>query len=112
MNPNTILVHDRDGCFWMDKHKWPVLRLDCEKENPKILEEAETQREGGMMLKNTSAIEEILAEKEDEGNPWDISLPPKSRRDNPVVGTRKSSRILSREDVVMGGFFQFQRYLF
>ena len=46
MNPNTILVHDRDGCFWMDKDKWPVLRLDCEKENPKILEEAETQREG------------------------------------------------------------------
>ena len=21
MNPNTILVHDRDGCFWMDKDK-------------------------------------------------------------------------------------------
>ena len=56
-----------------------------------------------MMLENTSAIEEILAEKEDEGNPWEISLPPKSRRDNPVVGTRKSSRILSREDAVMGG---------
>ena len=56
-----------------------------------------------MMLKNTSAIEEILAEKEDEGNPWEISLPPKSRRDNPVVGTRKSSRILSMEDAVMGG---------
>jgi len=65
-----------------------------------------------MMLENTSAIEEILAEKDDEGNPWEISLPPKSGRDNPVVGTRKSSRILSREDVVMGGFFQFQRYLF
>ena len=63
MNPNTILVHDRDGCFWMDKDKWPVLRLDCEKGNPKILEEAETQREGGMMLESTSTIEEILAEK-------------------------------------------------
>ena len=56
-----------------------------------------------MMLESTSAIEEILAEKEDEGNPWEIRLPPKSRRYNPVVGTRKSSRILSREDAVMGG---------
>ena len=61
-----------------------------------------------MMLENTSAIEEILAEKDDEGNPWEISLPPKSGRDNPVVGTRKSSRILSREDVMGGASSSFK----
>ncbi|CAN6244089.1 unnamed protein product [Urochloa humidicola] len=84
-----VLVHSIEGTYWMDKDKWPMLKLPEDK----------THQEEDLMDNTSNYSLEVITEEEDNQG-WEQAANKKKRlksiktRKKPAVASRSSARVV------------------